>query len=237
MINFVICEDSIEFHNTIIEIINNFMINNDFKYDIYSFYDYDDKFYEIVNSDLENKIYILDIECPSEKGDIAAKIIRNFDLRSFIILITAFYEKHKNDILESYIMFLKVINKLKDYKQQLIESISMGLNGIEKTNIINVKSSYVNYKIDVSTILYVYSNNQKTYINTTNKVEKDKISIIQPMKDFIQEVNVDFVQSHKSCYINKSRVSKVDTKHLIVYFDDGQYTNLVSRKYLKDIIS
>lgn len=42
--------------------------------------------------------------------------------------------------------------------------------------------------------------------------------------------------SHKSCLINTDRISKIDTKNRIIYFDNGMQTDVVSARYLKTIL-
>ena len=74
MINFIICDDNEFFLMEIYHIISNFCLSKKINFKIYAFKDYDSEFYEIMCKELDNKVYILDIETPSGNGiDIAKK--------------------------------------------------------------------------------------------------------------------------------------------------------------------
>ena len=53
------------------------------------------------------------------------------------------------------------------------------------------------------------------------------------MKDIIKDLTSDFIQIHRSCIVNKTRVSFVDYKKMCITFDDGTSTTLLSRKFME----
>lgn len=80
-------------------------------YKIYSFFNYTNEVYEIINNNtISNKIYILDIACPSNSGTSAATEIRKSDIKSFVIFITNYYNHYQQIMLANYFMFLAFIN-------------------------------------------------------------------------------------------------------------------------------
>lgn len=87
MINFIVCEDNPIVLEKNIKTINNLMFSNNLEYKIYSFTDYNSELQDLINNNLDNKIYILDIELEDSSGiDIARKIRKN-DWSSLIIFL------------------------------------------------------------------------------------------------------------------------------------------------------
>ena len=110
MINFIVCDDKKYFIDEVINIIDSVMINNNQLYNKFEFNEYNDEFIKIIYSNLEYKIYILDIEVNQNSGIDIARKIRNIDINSMIIFITSYYEKYTKDILKSKFMFLDFID-------------------------------------------------------------------------------------------------------------------------------
>ena len=79
MLNFIICDDETAITNTVKDIIVKTIFKTSIEYKIHVFHNYDDSFYEIIHSDLINKIYILDIEVNDKSGLEIAKEIRKRD--------------------------------------------------------------------------------------------------------------------------------------------------------------
>ena len=88
MINFIICDDNNKIVDDIKNIISKYMMKNEHNYKTHLFNDYDSNFMKVVNSNLQCKIYILDIETPTRSGIDVARIIREKDVDSMIIFIT-----------------------------------------------------------------------------------------------------------------------------------------------------
>lgn len=62
MINFIICDDNEFFLMEIYNIINDFCLSKKINFKIYAFNNYGSEFYDIMRKELDNKVYILDIE-------------------------------------------------------------------------------------------------------------------------------------------------------------------------------
>ena len=83
MINFIICDDNEFFLMEIYSVVSNFCLNKGINFEIHVFKSYNNEFFDIMNKELDNKVYILDIETPSGNGIDIAKKIRSNDLNSF----------------------------------------------------------------------------------------------------------------------------------------------------------
>ena len=167
MVNFIICEDNKELNKQYQNIIDKLCISLKISYQTHVFFDYDEDFFEVMKQDLPFKIYILDIEADSCKGTEVASKIRRKDLKSFIIFITSHYLKYSKKLLESKYMFLKYINKDDDYKKILEEAIYSVICDLDKNHIISIKKKDITYKFEDTDIIYLYYENRKTHIVTS----------------------------------------------------------------------
>ena len=87
MINFIIVDDLNFWVNCIEKKINKILFNSKVNYKNYKFNNYNHDFFDIVLTNLENKVYILDSEIKDKDGiDIASKI-RSIDKTSEIIFL------------------------------------------------------------------------------------------------------------------------------------------------------
>ena len=102
MINFIIVDDNCIWLEQISSIIDKIMIKTNFEYDKKGFTEYDDNFYKYSIQNLENKIYILDIETNKNNGIDVARSIRRKDRDATIIFLTA-YKDYGNKVLTSMI--------------------------------------------------------------------------------------------------------------------------------------
>ena len=92
MINFIIVDDNKKFLEIMVNVVTKVMMKNKFVYKTYSFDEYDDRFFSVMNSDLSNRIYILDIETREASGIDIARKIRKRDVDSIIIFATVHAE-------------------------------------------------------------------------------------------------------------------------------------------------
>lgn len=123
MINFIICDDNEFFLMEIYNVVSNFCLKRNISFKIFVFSDYNNDFFEVMKKELDNKIYILDIETPSGNGIDIAKKIRNKDLNSFLIFISSYTKKYVNQAVSSDTMFIGYISKRKNYNEELEKNL------------------------------------------------------------------------------------------------------------------
>ena len=136
MINFIICDDNEFFLMEIYNIVSSFCLKRNINFNIYVFSDYNSDFFDIMKKELDNKVYILDIETPSGNGIDIAKKIRNKDLNSFFIFISSYTAKYVNKAVNSDTMFIGYISKRKNYYDELERKLKKIFNLGFKKNII-----------------------------------------------------------------------------------------------------
>lgn len=227
MINFIICDDKKEFIDEIKNTIDIVMMKNHEAYEKHIYSEYNEKFMSKMNENLSWKIYILDIEVKDKSGIDIARKIRENDIESMIIFITAYYEKYIQDILRSKFMFLDFINKQNDYKKELSSTIEYALKNIKKKNIIRFKSSGIIYTLSTHDILYICRDNRKSTIQTVS----NEFTVSKTLVELSELLGENFVYSHRACIVNIDRIKLYNKKEHIILFDTGVTTDLVSSRF------
>lgn len=230
MVNVIICDDNDKDRKNIFEVVKNFMDKNKIEYKTHLYNDYDKKFHEMIENKIPFKIYLLDIETPSGSGIDIARKIRTKDVDSVIIFLTA-HEELGNIVLKNDLMFLSFINKFDNYKTRLSNSLKKSLNLLKHKRIIKFTDRNVTYTINIDDILYLTkeSYERKTIIKT----DYTEFKVNNTLSELIKMLDDRFVQTHRSCYINEDRKVSIDKTKRIIYFDNGESTDLLSDRYRK----
>ncbi len=231
MINIIIGEDNVLQAKKVEKIVTKFMHNLDYK--IYLFYDYDIKFLEFIKKDIPNKIYLLDIETPSASGIDMARKIRTADYSSVIIFLSV-HDDLSRIVAKKNIMALNFINKFDNLEENLTESLKNALNIVGRKRMVRLEAKGVIYNIDEDRILYVTKDTLKR--ETIIVCDNNSYNIKMNLRNIIEKLNNNFVQVHRSCFINKCRCQSIDIKNMCITFDNGSTTNIVSRKYLERMV-
>lgn len=228
MINFIICDDKKEFIDEIENTINTVMMKNNEAYKKHIYSEYNDNFINVIDKNLSWKIYILDIEVKDKSGIDIARKIREKDIESMIIFITAYYEKYIQDILKSKFMFLDFINKQNDYQKELESTIEYALKNIKKKNIIRFKSKGIIYTLGTNDILYIWRDKDR---KCTIKTISNEFTVSKTLVELYELLDETFVYSHRACIVNTDRIELYNKKEHIILFDTGDTTNLVSNRF------
>ena len=231
MLNIIICDDNVNDVNKIERIVKNHF--KTLKYNIFKYYDFDKNFLKIIDMELENKIYLLDIETPSMSGIDVARIIRKNDYSSVIIFLSG-HDDLSRIVAKKNIMCLNFINKFDNLKVNLIHSLDLALSVVGKKRRVKYTSKGITYNIEIDSIIYVTREtiSRKSVIVCDNATYYLNISL----KKVISELTDEFVQVHRACFINKNRIKQIDYKKMIITFDNLDTTNLVSKKYIERMV-
>ena len=233
MVNVIICDDNEKDRNNVIQIVNNFMTKNNIEFKTHVYKDYNKSFDEIINSNIPFKIYLLDIETPSASGIDIARRIRSKDVDSVITFLTV-HEELGNTILKNDLMFLSFINKFDNLKLRLTKSLKKALDLLNHRSIIKFTDRNTIYTIDMNDILYLTKESfeRKTIIKT----DYAEFKVNNTLAEIVEMLDDRFIQTHRSCYINNDRKSCIDKTKRIIYFDNGESTDLLSDKYRKVVV-
>ena len=232
MVNIIICDDNEKDRKNVVDIVNNFMSKNNIEFKTHIYDDYNKNFYEIIDKKLPFKIYLLDIETPSASGIDIARKIRNKDVDSVIIFLTA-HEELGNVILKKDLMFLSFINKFDNLKIRLNKSLKKSLDLLNHKSIIKFTDRNTVYTIDMNDILYLTKESfeRKTIIKT----DYAEFKVNKTLNELVNMLDNRFIQTHRSCYINDDRKVSVDKTNKIILFDNSEKIDLLSDKYRKEI--
>ena len=219
MINFIVCEDNPIVLEKNIKTINNLMFSNNIEYKIYSFTDYNSELQDLINNNLDNKIYILDIELEDSSGiDIARKIRKN-DWSSLIIFSTAHFELFPH-VFSDKLMIFDYITKYDDYGNNLYKTLEKSIDIITHNNTISFKIGSDYHNIKINTILYLtydkYS--RKTIIKTFD----NEYYINDTLTSFEESLNKDFTRINRGYIVNMLNVRKINYNERIIEFNNGE---------------
>ena len=219
MINFIVCEDNPIVLEKNIKTINNLMFSNNLEYKIYSFTDYNSELQDLINNNLDNKIYILDIELEDSSGiDIARKIRKN-DWSSLIIFSTAHFELFPH-VFSDKLMIFNYITKYDDYENNLYKTLEKSIDIITHNNTISFKIGSDYHNIKINTILYLtydkYS--RKTIIKTFD----NEYYINDTLSSFEESLNKDFTRINRAYIVNMLNVRKINYNERIIEFNNGE---------------
>lgn len=234
MLRFITCEDEEEALERTVLAIRKIMMPYDYDYKISKFTRYDEEFEKIIKFKGDQKIYILDIELPKVSGlEIASEIRESGDWESMIIFVSG-HPECKEDIFFSRLMALDFISKFSNYEKRLEETLNKVLEIYNVNTILNFTFDYITYRVPANKILYIekVTGDKKCII-----VSEDgkKYEVISPLKQLMKKLTPDFYQSHKSCVVNTTKISKVDYIDNSITFYNDVKTNLLSERCKKGL--
>lgn len=233
MINFIIGEDTESYRLTIERIVSEYMMKNDLEYSLHVFKDYNKDFIDIIDKKLSFKIYILDIETPSGSGIDMARLIRKKDVDSIIIFLTG-HQELSEIVLKNEFAFLSFINKFDDYKKRLKVALEKSFKILRAKKVIKFKDRSVIYTISLNDVLYITTD--PTIRKSIIKTDYTEFKIGKSLSELKELVNDSFVQTHRSCIVNKDRIVSFDKKSKVITFDTGDSINIVSTRFEENLI-
>ncbi len=235
MLNFILFDDNPIFLKELNNLITKYMMKEDCEYKIHSFTRFDSKMKELIEKDISNKIYFLDIETKDESGLNIFHLIRekHNDWHSLVLFITN-HNEYKYEALGNRLNLFDFINKLDNAK----ESINNALGRIIKTyeqnkKCLKIKKDYSIYKLSFKDIIQI------TKIKATNKIQikttYENIEISSTLKAISSMLNEDFIKLSSSNIINKNQVYKYDKLNNKIVFNNYDETSDISRRFKKDL--
>lgn len=193
-----------------------------------------DEFLETVNDGLANTC-LIDIDLGAGKNGltVANQIRKEFsDFSLEIIFVTGHVEFMQESFRARPFNYLIKPVAEKNFEEEILRLYhSFTKNGKTEQDFINVSSKSTFYKFakdDIAYLEYDYSN---VIVHTMQSriVLDNHISLVSIVDHLDPGV---FIQSHRSIYVNKKYVIKVDFHENIIYLKNGQQCYM-SRKYKK----
>jgi len=233
MLKFIIYENDEKYIEGYTNTINRVMMGYNFNYRIVKYTDFNSKLKEEMKNNEDEKIYILDIQMPDVTGLQLASKIREFDWNSVIMFVTN-YSQHKNDIFCSRLMAIDYIEKKKDYKERLAETLDIGIKALGKHDVLVFSFNHVVYRIPTSEIMYVEKATvgKKCYILT---LEGEEYEIAGSISSLQERLGSKFFRSHKSCLVNLDNIKNINYSENTITFKNDDVIDLLSVRCKKEI--
>lgn len=165
---------------------------------------------ELVNKKVRYDIVFLDIEMPGRDGMSIAKELRDNNFEGHIIFLTSHTEFMPDAFKVKAFRFLQKPVDVKEMTETLIEA--------EKEIYVNKKailsSSGIEYLVNLSEILYLKAEKNRTKIYTRYEVFETNFTLKYWWKEF--EI-FDFFQVHKSYIVSLRHIEKIDIDSLTLH--------------------
>lgn len=223
---FVVCDDEKLFRSNVVKIIDKLFMNNDLIYEVKEFEKYDSSLEKLINTN-KPKIYILDIEMKDSISgiDIARKIRKN-DWDSVILIVTS-HNELGYQAMKAQIMLLDFISKYDDCSRSLEQALYKAMELVNKKRVMRFETNGMFYVVYLNDILYVERDtvDRKCLIKTSNGL----VPINKSLTELANELGDGFYMCHRSCLVNRLNIRKIDWKNNIIYFNNGDSINLISR--------
>ncbi len=233
MIEFIVYDDQKEFCLNVESEIEKVLKDKPITYKINMFTTYNKELGEIIEQNMTSKIYILDVDVPNSISGIdLARKIRKKDWDSIIILITSHIE-YGYEALKAQIMLLDFILKQNNCAFELNKTLQKAIQKKNDKKVMMFENNGMTNRVYTDDILYIKKDvvDRKCVIKTTY----NEIIVNKKINDFIDELDYRFYLSHRSCLVNTEKIEMVDWKNNIIYFDNGESTDYLSREKRKGL--
>lgn len=210
MINVVICDNDEKFINTFSKVVTWFLKSEGLETNIIVINNYNKDFEETLN--LNNLMYFL---CLPNSDKIISKI--NDKNKGIPIILLD--DKCK----KSFFNFLNGNTSLKSSEKE----------NFSKSKTIELKDKNTYYSLNLDKILYITTDTNKR--QTIIKYENNTYKISKSLTEIVDMLDSRFIQTHRSCYINKNRLEYMDLTNNIIKFDNNTSIEHLSRRFKKDL--
>ncbi|MEG1494774.1 MAG: LytTR family DNA-binding domain-containing protein [Bacilli bacterium] len=237
MLNFIICDDNLEFAKRMDTLINNFMMNYDIDSKRILLNGYGKEFKKIVSSDIGFKVYFLDIQTKNGSGLDAARCIREEydDWVSIIVVVTA-YNQYKYDALSNRLYLLDYINKLDNCEKKIGEVLTLIMKHYDhREKTITYEYSHIIKKVEYRHIIYIEKepDSKRCLIRTIYGEQLINKNLNQVVEILTEDRR--FMKVSRSMIINLDQIREFDMLESKITFKNGEVNYLVSRDYRKEL--
>ena len=238
MLRFIVCEDNKNFLVRLCNIINQVLMPYNFEYKIDKFIEYNKEVYQLIKRKHEQKVYILDVELGDISGLEIASKIREKDMESIIIFVTA-HKNYKDDIFFSRLVATDYVLKDCLWETRFKSTIDYTLKNLNRNRVLIYEYNYNSYRIPFDDILYIekVQDNLKCIKKTE---DGNKYEINTTISKLIKKLGPNFFQTHKSCIVNIEKIRKINYVENTITFVNDECVYLLSnrkKKALKEYVA
>lgn len=233
MINFIVVEDNKNHMKRTKEIIVNYMMKNSYIFDVQVFSHLSDGLSDIIVNHDENHVYILDYELPDCTAIDIARLIRQYDWVSPIIIFTV-NSGLAFDTFKQRLQILDFVDKRIDAEKNLSELFSICLSQIKIRKTLKFHVGSEHYSIDYDKIKYIYrdTSDRKSIIIT----DVENYSVNKTLSELMDRLNDKrFRFTHNACICNMDKVVSFNWKESRLTLADGERIFYLSKSHKEEL--
>ncbi len=216
MLEFIVVNDNILFQKRIQECIKNVMKKQNTIYRITIYDDYTDEAYQIISKNKKNmKIYLLDMETPSNKLQDYVRKIRKYDFSSHII-----------GFGDERFLFVALQNKFTDYmnyfesqwEKKLKDILKFLLDRETKREILRFVENEIQYTLHINDICFLQRYKRKKTVIQTSTCSYLVSYSLEELKQklpsyFVYENHARISNLHQTTFLNTPIMNNRRKKH------------------------
>lgn len=204
------------------------------KYSIYCYANYNESLEGIIK-DQNPKIYVLDVNLVGKSGFEIAKIIREVDRKSCIILMTVREDMIGQALKERLQLLDYIIKNDLDQCKRLKESIKIAFETLKSSrkDLLFLEEKHTIFPLDFNEIIYIHreQKDRKLIIHTTKREYK----ITRNLTDLNTQLDNRFFLCHRSCIVNVQYIEKIDLNEESITLKNGEKIFLLARSHKKEL--
>ncbi len=232
MLDIVVYGSRSEDINSLVDIIDNLLVDNNIDYCIHRFTSFDLELDFVVKNDKLLKIYILDIEKLDDDNLKIINLIKQDDPFGIVIFMSN-HSKYLNYVLDNKLMVLDFISKKSFYIERLKDDIDMAVDKIFSQRTFVFSYNHVIYRIPYMQINYIEKEPlaKRCIIHTIN----GSFNIVSSLDKLYLTLGKNFYRVHQSCIVNMNNVSYVDLINNIISFKNDDIIDMISNKAKREL--
>ena len=229
MLEFILVDDEKDMRDKERQIINDILLKTDLSYEIKEFSSLTNELKNVIISN-NPKVYILDIDLNSKiNGLDIGKYIRSYDWDSELLYITS-HDRMFEKVFRNIYKVFDFIEKFDSLEERLKNDLNqIVLKKWDKKKFV-YSNSRVTFEIFLDDILYLYRDTVERKIAI--KTSTGNVFLVNKnINQIIEELDDRFIQVHRSCIVNKSRVNVYNWSSGYFILDTNEKVNMLSKKY------
>ena len=229
MLEFILVDDEKDMRDKERQVINDVLLKKDLSYEIREFSSLTNELKNVIISN-NPKVYILDIDLNSKiNGLDIGKYIRSYDWDSELLYITS-HDRMFEKVFRNIYKVFDFIEKFDSLEERLKNDLNqIVLKKWDKKKFV-YSNSRVTFEIFLDDILYLYRDTVERKIAI--KTSTGNVFLVNKnINQIIEELDDRFIQVHRSCIVNKSRVNVYNWSSGYFILDTNEKVNMLSKKY------
>lgn len=217
--NLLLCDDQSEFIKEFTKQLEGYFLSRQVSFQLFVF----SKGEDLLKADISPDIIFLDIKMGGLSGIETARILRNNQIRSKIIFLTAYkqYVFDAFDVDASHYL----IKPVKEKKLEAVLDHVMEQLNSAKTQFLTVQSGSCIQRFSYSDILYLEVRNRKVTVHS----QTGNVDFYGKLDTLEKCLPVHYFRCHRSFIVNMDFVMQISKTDLLI--TNGEFIPVSKRKY------